>query len=577
MRSEQTNKTSTRNFCDETERLIDEYLEGTISPKDKEIMENHVSKCMDCRRYLDETSSLKLSLGTLSGNYEYLNTSEKEELWKGVESRVDFDKQRSESQRSSGAGTRGKSTGFHFRYRYIYAAAALAVVAAVIFFAVRNLKFEGPVLKQQEAFGMPSYWKVSNITGTPYISNEAMAKLDSIRDGEYIITNDSSRAELFITDIGKVIVEPNTKLMIVKGEDGKNRISVEYGTIDADMQPVSNPVPVMLPSAIAMDNGSSYKLTVDQAGDGLFFVRSGKVEVISDKKQSVATAGTMLMTKKDKGVGTPFNAGSSPLLKKALFDFDFGNCDMTCVTTIVNAATDEDAITLVNMLPHVNNEYKDKLYNKAVVFAPPPPNVPRRDSIPYINEKEIEEWVEKIEVKVNENIEKNMKHLEKSLENLKVLETISMDSLEWVDHLDKHFKVKVRTHPGDFNFQFMPDSVNVYFDEKEFREEMEELQQELNKDDEERKAHFKFEMKEIQEDMKELQKELKEAELERNDELKKELEKAQIEVEKALKEANEHIRVNVNTGRDENGNVKVEVKTEKPETPGTPAPPSDDK
>ncbi len=62
------NQPTTRNFCDETERLIDDYLEGEISPKDKEIMESHISSCEGCKAYLDEMSKLKLQLGTLSGN-----------------------------------------------------------------------------------------------------------------------------------------------------------------------------------------------------------------------------------------------------------------------------------------------------------------------------------------------------------------------------------------------------------------------------------------------------------------------------------------------------------------------------
>lgn len=72
-----TNKSTTRNFCDETERLIDDYLEGNISPKDKEIMDSHVDSCEDCKGYLEATSKLKLQLGSLSTNYEYLSSSEK--------------------------------------------------------------------------------------------------------------------------------------------------------------------------------------------------------------------------------------------------------------------------------------------------------------------------------------------------------------------------------------------------------------------------------------------------------------------------------------------------------------------
>ncbi len=569
-----TNKSTTRNFCDETERLIDDYLEGNISPKDKEIMDSHVDSCEDCKGYLEATSKLKLQLGSLSTNYEYLSSSEKDELWKGVESKVDFEKRQTEELNKNFEDPAYRKYGLLYKYRYYASAFAALIVIGMIFFAVKNFKFESPVLTKQDSYGLPSYWKVTSLSGTPFISEEAMAKLDSIRDGEYIITNDSSRAELFITDIGKVLVEPNTKLMIVKGKDGRNKLSVIYGTIDADMKKVQEPVHVELPSAIAMDDGGSYKVTVDGSGDGLFYVKSGQVEVVSGNKQSVVPAGSLVMTKKDKGVGTPFSNLSSSVFKKALYNFDFGNCDVSCVTTILNSANKNDAVSLVNMITQVEEQYKDRVYAKVASFVPPPHPV-HRDSIPFIDEKEIEDWVTKIEADVQANIEKNMKHLEENLENLKQLEFMTFDTLKWADDLNKKYNVKVKVYDNDFEFVEMPDSVMVYFDKEEFKQEMEELNKELEEDMKERNADLKIEMKELNdelnEELKNLNEELKDAGIERNEELRKELDKARQEVERALKEVGEKVKVEVNTSED--GKVEVKVNTDVPEKTEAPEPP----
>jgi len=569
-----TNKSTTRNFCDETERLIDDYLEGNISPKDKEIMDSHVDSCEDCKGYLEATSKLKLQLGSLSTNYEYLSSSEKDELWKGVESKVDFEKRQTEELNKNFEDPAYRKYGLLYKYRYYASAFAALIVIGMIFFAVKNFKFESPVLTKQDSYGLPSYWKVTSLSGTPFISEEAMAKLDSIRDGEYIITNDSSRAELFITDIGKVLVEPNTKLMIVKGKDGRNKLSVIYGTIDADMKKVQEPVHVELPSAIAMDDGGSYKVTVDGSGDGLFYVKSGQVEVVSGNKQSVVPAGSLVMTKKDKGVGTPFSNLSSSVFKKALYNFDFGNCDVSCVTTILNSANKNDAVSLVNMITQVEEQYKDRVYAKVASFVPPPHPV-HRDSIPFIDEKEIEDWVTKIEADVQANIEKNMKHLEENLENLKQLEFMTFDTLKWADDLNKKYNVKVKVYDNDFEFVEMPDSVMVYFDKEEFKQEMEELNKELEEDMKERNADLKIEMKELNdelnEELKNLNEELKDAGIERNEELRKELDKARQEVERALKEVGEKVKVEVNTNED--GKVEVKVNTDAPEKTEAPEPP----
>jgi len=587
------NKTisSTRNFCDETERLIDDFLEANISAKDKEIMENHISECNDCRNYLEETSKIKLKLSSLAGNYEYLSSTEKDALWKGVEARSDFETRRNDELNKNLEDPAYRKYGLLYKYRYFASAFAAMIVIGIIYFAVKNLKFESPELTKQDSYLLPSYWKVTSLSGTPYISNEAMAKLDSIRDGEYIITNDTSRAELLIADIGKVIVEPNTKLMIVKGEDGKNRLSVIYGTIDADMKKVENPVPVDLPSAVAMDDGGSYKLTVDGSGDGLFYVRSGQVEVVSGSKQSVVPAGNLVMTRKDKGVGTPFSENSSSVFKKALFNFDFGNCDVSCVNTILNYADKNDAVSLVNLIQDVDNEYKNQVYAKVASFVAPPRPIPK-DSIPFFDENEIEDWVEKIEATVNANIEQSMKSLEKNLENLKQLEHLTFDALKWADDLDKKFNVKVKVFNDDYQFAEMPESVMVYFDKEEFKQDMQEMQRELredmkernedlknmqkqlNEDKKDRDEELRIEMKELNEELsKELQQlheELKDIDVQSNKELKKELEKAKLEVEKALKDANSNFKFDMNTGDD--GKVEVKVNVEDPETPETPPP-----
>lgn len=574
-----TENSTTRNFCDETESLIDDFLEGSISQRDKELMEAHIDSCDNCRKYLDETSKLMLQLGSLAGNYEFLSAAERERAWKELESRTEFRNAPGPTAGISGHADPAYSKyEFIYRHKYLFGGIAAVLVLSVIYFAVQNLRIQTPVVTKEDVFGFPSYWKVSSLSGTPFISDEAMAKLDSIRDGQYIVTNDTSRAELMIADIGKVIIEPNTKLMIVKGQDGKNKLSVVYGTIDADMKQGPASVPVELPSATANDISGSYKLTVDNTGDGLFYVRSGKVEVTSGEKVSVVPAGSMVMTKRDKGVGTPFNAASSPVLKKALFDFDFGTCDNACISAIMSNATASDVVTLVNLIPKVEDDIRNQVYTRAVAFAPPPPGVPRTDSIPFLNEEQMENWINKINTEVQiqldknmKHLEANMKHLEQNLENLKELENMSLDTIVWMDNLDKNLKIKIKTFPGDFDFQYMPDSVNVYFDKEEFKNEMEELQRELKEDKIERKEMLNQEMKELQREMKELQEDLKDQNLERNEELRIEMEKARQEVEKAIKEAQKSFRFE--TYEDGDGKVKVEVKTENPEPPEPPEKP----
>jgi len=52
MKNETTMKYIT---CEETELLVDDYLEGMISNENRQLMEAHLKGCTSCKKYLEET------------------------------------------------------------------------------------------------------------------------------------------------------------------------------------------------------------------------------------------------------------------------------------------------------------------------------------------------------------------------------------------------------------------------------------------------------------------------------------------------------------------------------------------
>ena len=48
-------KPELRNFCNETELFIDDYLDGMITVKDQEKMDDHIATCAFCKKYLDDS------------------------------------------------------------------------------------------------------------------------------------------------------------------------------------------------------------------------------------------------------------------------------------------------------------------------------------------------------------------------------------------------------------------------------------------------------------------------------------------------------------------------------------------
>lgn len=523
-------KNKEKNLCEQVELIIDENLEGMISLKDKELMDSHIASCTNCAKYLEDTTALIKNLKSLPKELNAGSSIRKNDLWKKVRAGIDVNKYKTQKVEITTV-TNPKQT-FFTKYKYYISGAAAVLLVGLIFYGVKNTTTTTSRLTQQNTFGLETYWKVSNLQGTPTIGNAAMNMIDSIKEGQWIQTNDSSRAELIVADIGKVIIEPNSKIVFVKGTDGNNRILVEYGTINADMKSQPKTFFVEMPSAVASDLGGDYTLTIDSTGDGLVYVKSGKVQVESPGRDAIVPAGNLVMTRKNIGVGTPFNENSSPKFKNALFNFDFGKCSGACVNTLLNNAKLSDAVSLVNLIPIIGDEYKDEVYAKVSNFVPPPAVIPA-DSIPFIDEEQINEWVDKIQKEVYENIERSLVEAEKSLENLKSIEGFNMDSIRALENFAKNWKFKFKANPdGEYRWQNDTD----YFDKEQFKKDMEEMKEEMKEQQNFNKEQFKEDMEQLKEDLKDLNENLKENLHFNNEELKKEMQKVKEEINRSLKE-----------------------------------------
>ena len=75
--------------------------------------------------------------------------------------------------------------------------------------------------------------------------------------GQTLVTDGRSKANVSIADIGTVNVEPNTRLRLIAGGNGHNRLALDRGTIHAYIWALPGVFTVDTPSATAVDLGCS--------------------------------------------------------------------------------------------------------------------------------------------------------------------------------------------------------------------------------------------------------------------------------------------------------------------------------
>lgn len=544
--------------CPEAELLIDDYLDGMIAQEDKKKMEEHLAGCQACRSYIESTVILVEKAAILSRNSgdDLLPKDKQKELWDKIEAGINAslpqkdphiynmngleDEYITVSKKPGNKNNKININGGTWGSLRYYASgiAAVLILAFVIyginqFMKSRNSDSLGLTDNIVEVGGPK--WMVTSIKGSPLINNMVMKAIDSLGIGGYVTTDDSSKAELYVAGLGSVIIEPNSKVKLVKSTEGEHRIQLDYGSIDANIFAKPRTFFVEAGSVTAVDLGCSYKYSVDKAGDGLLYVRSGKVALESaGGRESIVPEGKFCVTKQEFGPGTPFREDSSPLLKKALMEFDFGSCGSECVNVIIKNAKKTDAVTLVNIMPRVNDEERTRVYDKVALFYPAPKNIPT-DSIPKLkNLDRLDEWVDQIMVEVQKNIQENIQRVEENMKQFDDEKWNKEGNKDW----EKNWEKNVRKN-WNFNFDHSPgnDSITWFNNEnvpspeemQELGEDMQEMQRNLqfNNDD------FKKEMEKVKEELKRVNEQIKKD----MEEVKKEVEREKKEIEREKKES----------------------------------------
>lgn len=231
-----------------------------------------------------------------------------------------------------------------------------------------------PSVKTPELASLSS-WQVETISGTPKVG-EALGA-DRLAVGDFLETDGASRARITVADIGNVEIAPNSRVKLVGTTAKEHRLSLEIGTLHAKILAAPRLFIVDTPSAVAVDLGCEYKLEVDKAGNSRLHVTSGFVALERGGRESIVPAGAVCITKRGKGLGTPFSAETSPVFRAALERFDFSGGGRRSVQTMLESREFYDMITLWHLLSRVQRSDRDAVFDALAEYVNPPADVTR--------------------------------------------------------------------------------------------------------------------------------------------------------------------------------------------------------
>lgn len=229
-------------------------------------------------------------------------------------------------------------------------------------------------------------WAVQTIAGSPVVDgvklsdgrSSAAARLGV---GEWLVTDGASRARIAVAEIGRVDVEPNSRVQLVESRGREQRMALARGTIHAQIWAPPKFFFVNTPSAVAIDLGCAYTLQVDDRGEGLVRVTHGWVEFESDGRESFVPEGAMCVTRPGVGPGTPRYEDAPSGYGEALEILDFGRADdlrrPAAFDLVITQARRRDALTLWHLLSRGTPAERARVYDRLSAMAPPPTGVSR--------------------------------------------------------------------------------------------------------------------------------------------------------------------------------------------------------
>lgn len=229
-------------------------------------------------------------------------------------------------------------------------------------------------------------WTVQNMSGAPVVDgtrlgDDAAGGRTRLGVGKWLVTDGASRARLAIGQVGQVDVDTNTRLQLVQSRRTEQRMSLERGTIHAQIWAPPKLFFVNTPSAVAIDLGCAYTLQVDDDGAGLVRVTHGWVAFESGGRESFIPEGAMCATRPGVGPGTPCYEDAPSGYRESLATLDFGAGGAAgraaALDLILSRARRRDAMTLWHLLSRGSADERGQVYERMAVLVPPPRGVTR--------------------------------------------------------------------------------------------------------------------------------------------------------------------------------------------------------
>jgi len=371
--------------CDKMEPRLHDYVDELLSASEKLEIERHLETCPNCRSGIKFLNALRQQVAKLPSRLE-----PPRDLWPQIANRIEPKKNLWQVWLAELRENKNGAVS-HFKRAvvgdWLNWGLRGAIAAAVLVLAVGGIWY---LMQTRQAS-----WQVARLAGAPQIGSQRLVANGQLEVGEWLETDDSSRAKINVGLIGQVEIAPKTRIRIISARLNDHRLALARGKMHAEIWAPPRIFFVETPSALATDLGCEYMLEMNDDGFGRLHVTRGYVALENKQGlESVVPAGAFCEIRPGMGPGTPYSEDATEAFRAALQQIDLAPDDTAAIRSVLAETREADTFTLWHLLFRVPAAEKARVYDRMAELISPPAGV-TREGVLQGNKHMLTLWAEK--------------------------------------------------------------------------------------------------------------------------------------------------------------------------------------
>ena len=380
--------------CEEIKISLHDFVDELLDDNRKREIEAHLKTCNNCfaeykriKKFFDKLKNMPYTIDApanlveiLSG--ELLKKAVAEQQEERTKPKVKINKLKREQvkqekllKNSRGAFRKSRVTKSIFTTKIsapvvprfgLDAKKTILTLLPLVLFAVGYFVYDFSLIN--------SPWKVRTITGNVLINGQIRAT-ERWEENESLVTDNLSKAVINVPKTGRIEVDENSFLILLKAKDNGNRIKFLKGSIRVINSNLQPNLTIEIDNSLIYDRGGTFQITIDDNSYTYLKVEYGYLEIEQKGRKFFIDEGYTCEVRPNTHPGVPYRVDAPDELKSEIRKLDYEGGGDESVQKIISMATESDMLTLLGLIPKSSESYRSVLFNKISAYYPPPSGV----------------------------------------------------------------------------------------------------------------------------------------------------------------------------------------------------------